>query len=91
MKSIVLALILAMTTAAAAQMAPLPQTMKLYNNRNGEVIGTATIWRNVITMRDLNGEIIGTATIEADGKRSFRDPDGKPVSALSIAGPPKSE
>jgi hypothetical protein len=54
----------------------MPKTLRVYNNSNGEVIGTATLWNRTFTFRDSKGELIGTLTIEADGSRTFRDPSG---------------
>jgi hypothetical protein len=84
------AFILAMTTVATAQTPPIPQTMKLYDNRTGEVVGTAAFMdRRTLILRDLKGELVGQVTFEKDGSRTFRDPNGKPVDELSIAGPIK--
>jgi hypothetical protein len=78
----------AMITAASAQTPSISQTMKLYDNRSGEVIGTATFMdRRTLILRDLKGEVIGMAIFEKDGSRTFRDANGKPVDTLSIAGP----
>jgi len=84
----IFAFILAMTTAAAAQ-TNMPKTMKLYNNRNGEVVGTATLWGRTFTLRNLQGELIGTVVIDKDNKRTFRDPGGQLVDSLSLGGPIK--
>ena len=54
----------------------MPKTLRVYNNSNGEVIGTATLWNRTFTFRGSKGELIGTLTIEADGSRTFRDPSG---------------
>jgi hypothetical protein len=96
MRSLILAFTLAVLVATAvvslarAQTRPLPTTMKLYDNRSGEVIGTATFKdRYTLILRDLKGEIIGLAVFEKDGSRTFRDANGKPVDGLSIAGPLK--
>jgi hypothetical protein len=77
-------------TCARAQTPSLPTTMKLYDNRSGEVVGTATFMdRRTMILRDLNGEVVGQVIFEKDGSRTFLDPSGKPVDTLSIAGPIK--
>jgi hypothetical protein len=79
---------LATITIASAQTPSIPQTMKLYDNHTGEVIGTATFMdRRTLVLRDLRGEVVGMAVFEKDGSRTFRDANGKPVDGLSIAGP----
>jgi hypothetical protein len=79
-----------MITIATAQAPLIPQTMKLYDNRSGEVIGTATMMnRDTLILRDLKGEIIGQVIFEKDGSRTFRDANGKAVDTLSISGPIK--
>jgi len=97
MKTIILVFVLATTSPAAmAQfLSPvppstitLPKTMKLYNNQNGQVIGTATQNGRTLYLRDLNSELVGSVTMERDGKRTFRDPSGNVVDGLSIAGGP---
>jgi hypothetical protein len=84
----ILAFTLAMTVFAQAQ-TPMPKTVRVYNNSNGELIGTATLWDRTFTFRDSKGELIGTLTIEADGSRTFRDPSGNIIDTLSIADPGK--
>jgi hypothetical protein len=79
-----------MTVATAQQTPPVSIPMKLYDNRSGEVIGTAIFMdRRTLVLRDLKGEIIGQVIFEKDGSRTFRDANGKPVEGLSIAGPIK--
>jgi hypothetical protein len=91
MKSLLVAFTFAVfvaVTCATAQTPPTP--MKLYNNRSGEVVGTATFMdRDTLILRDLKGEIIGLLIFEKDGSRTFRDANGKPVETLSITGPLK--
>jgi hypothetical protein len=95
MKLLTIALTLAMITPAAAQLSQLPvsptipKTMKLYDNRSGEVIGTATLSWRTFYLRDLKGELVGTVVVDKDNKRTFRDPSGNLVDSLSIGGPIK--
>jgi hypothetical protein len=93
MKSLAIAFTLAMLVATAVvtlARAQVPTTVKLYDNRSGEVVGTATVMdRHTLVLRDLKGEIIGLLIFEKDGSRTFRDATGKPVETLSISGPIK--
>ena len=84
MKWFVLAFILATADVAAAQTA-MPQTLPL-TNANGDAIGTGTRWGNKITLRDVNGELIGTIVFEANGARTFYDPNGKLLPLQQIPG-----
>ena len=88
MKTLIIALTLAALTSLAQAQTALPKTMKLYNNQNGQVVGTATQNGRTLYLRDLKGELVGSATLEANGKKTFRDPSGNIVDSLSIAGPP---
>jgi hypothetical protein len=83
MKALILALALIPATAQSQPYA-WPQTLKLYNNNNGEVVGTATKWLNKFTLRNVNGDLIGTLIISADGSRTFYDPSGQQVEALPL-------
>ena len=88
MRILLRAFTLAMTTPAAAQRrGDLPQTIKLYDNRSGTVLGTGTVWGNRMTMRDLEGKLVGTVVFDKDGKKTFYDPDGNITDALSISPP----
>lgn len=60
----------------------MPRTLKLYNNANQEVVGTATQWGNRFTLRDTREKLIGTLVIEKDGSRAFYDPNGQRVDNL---------
>jgi hypothetical protein len=82
MKALVIAFTLVLIAPAASQPYPWPQTMKLYNNANGEVVGTATKWANKFTLRDMREKLIGTLVIEKDGTRIFYDPNGQQVDNL---------
>jgi hypothetical protein len=84
----ILTFMFATATMAQAQRLDMPRTVKLYNNANGEVLGTATISGRTFYLRDLKGELVGTVVIEKDNKRTFRDPSGSIVEGLSIAGGP---
>ena len=88
MKTLIIALTLAALTSLAQAQTALPKTMKLYNNQNGQVVGTATQNGRTLYLRDLNSELVGSVTMERDGKRTFRDPSGNVVDGLSIAGGP---
>jgi hypothetical protein len=88
MKHHLLSVIFTLAVLVVTAEAQTPTTMKLYDNRSGEVVGTATFMdRRTLILRDLKGEIIGMAVFEKDGSRTFRDANGKPVDTLSIAGP----
>jgi len=53
-----------------------------YRDGNGQQIGTATIWRNKMYVRDNNGEILGTFVYEADGTKTLYDPHGKVIEQI---------
>ena len=86
MKTLIIALTLALATPAVAQ-TPLPKTMKLYDNKTGHVLGTATQNGRTLYLRDLKQELVGSVTTGPDGKRTFYDPSGKQVDALTIMPP----
>jgi hypothetical protein len=82
-----IALVIATTTVALAQH-QMPRTVKLFNNRDGAPIGTATeMWPGAWALRDAKGVLLGSFTVEPDGTRVFRDPSGKEIDTLSIAIP----
>ena len=85
MRFIYLVLVLALTAPAAAQQ--MPKTVKLYDNKSGAVLGTATISGNKIYLRDLKDEFVGTVVLNGT-KKTFYDPSGNVVDGLSIAGGP---
>jgi hypothetical protein len=86
MKTLIIALILATTTAATAQdftiLPILPRQMQEisktvpFNDKDGNQIGTATISDNKIYIRDLKGEPIATIVREGE-KKTIYDPNGK--------------
>jgi hypothetical protein len=87
MRAYVVAFTLAMTTVAAAQSLlpnPLPKTIKL-NDSNGQPAGTGTLWGNTMVLRDTKGELMGTVTFEANGERTFRDPNGQPIGTFTFS------
>jgi hypothetical protein len=73
----------AMITAAVAQTPPMPKTVKLYNNANGETIGTITQWNGVFYLRDAKGGLIAQMLFK-DGKKTFLDASGKPIDPLLL-------
>jgi hypothetical protein len=86
--SLIIAFALVTTAVITCARAQVPTTMKLYDNRSGEVIGTATFMdRRTLVLRDLKGEIVGLAILERDGNTTFRDANGKPVDGLSVGDP----
>jgi len=88
MKTLIIALTLALATPAVAQSTfTLPKTMKLYDNKTGHVLGTATQNGRTLYLRDLKQELVGSVTTGPDGKRTFYDPSGKQVDALTIMPP----
>ena len=78
MKSLIVVLMLALATAASAQV-PMPPTTKpgMITNSAGEIIGTATAFGNRIFLRDSKGELFATIQVDKDGTRTMYDPSGK--------------
>lgn len=85
MKLSVIVLTLALITPAAAQ-STIPKTVKLYDNKSGQVLGTATISGNRVYLRDSKGELVGTAVYVKD-KQTLYDPSGNIVDKLAIMPP----
>jgi hypothetical protein len=86
MKMLIIAFGFAAITTASAQtsMTSMPRTLKVYNNSNGETIGTATTSDGrTLYLRDSKGELIGTIVINPDRTRTFFDPHGKIVDTVA--------
>jgi hypothetical protein len=81
MRSLILALVLASSTAAA-QGISLPQTVPLINNTSKEKIGTATIWGNRMVLRWTDGTFIATVVVAQDGATTLYDENGKAMDQL---------
>jgi|EndMetStandDraft_8_1072994.scaffolds.fasta_scaffold1598541_2 hypothetical protein len=80
--------LVAMTVAANAQFlspvptpgAPMPKQV-IIQNAEGKQIGSATISGNRAVFRNEKNELTGTLVIAPDGKQTFYDGNGKPVSS----------
>jgi len=85
MKTLIIALALMMTTAAAAQ-TEMPRTGE-FTDKDGNKIGTVTFSQRGWFFRDLNGELIAFITRDQEGRLTMYDPNGKVLDQLPAKTP----
>jgi hypothetical protein len=86
MHKLLLAAALSLATSAATAQREMPTTVEI-KAPDGQLVGTATRWRNSIVYRDANGEIAGSSIIAIDGTQTHYDPHGKVIAFPSIVAP----
>lgn len=84
MKSLIVALTLAMIATASAQQLNLPKTIKLHNNATGEHLGTVTYSNGRAYLRDKNNEHIATVIRNPDGSTTTFDPSGNIIEPIKL-------
>ena len=87
MKTLILAALLATATLAQAQQLP-TKTVKFYNNKTGELVGTATYFGNTAYLRDAKGEHYATMVRNPDGTAMTYDPSGNIIGPVKLPDEP---
>ena len=82
---LVAAIVLALVMPAKAQFLDMPKTIKVHNNKTGEIIGTITMSGATAYVRNKDCEHVYTVVRNPDGTTTSFDPHGNAVAAPKLS------